>query len=351
MASRDAIACHVSPPGPDQAGTPELEVEHVQRLYDRIARSWHGTRYKAWPRVEAFARAVSRSSLIADVGAGNGKNLPACARTGAPGAEGFSMPIASDISFELAKIVAERRYEVAAADITALPFREGVFDALLCIAVLHHISTRERRERACAQCVRLLRPGGRALFYAWAQEQEAEPSARGADGAPARVDTRAAPADARAGAGLPGGYSGHRFATQDVLVPFHVPLRHVDAGVRDAKAAATEAPAAAGEAGAAHGSYDAARQTIVFQRYCHVYCRGELEALFAPLVASGEAVLEQSYYDCGNWCAIVSRAAPPLSGAKRRVASGVDACEAEAGDRDDGRTAILRLGPTGASLE
>lgn len=295
--------------------TPALEVRHVQGVYDRIARSWHGTRYKAWPRVEAFARALARGSLVADVGAGNGKNLPACARTGGAGeAAGPSFPIASDLSLELAKICAERGFQTAAADVTRLPFRSGAFDAVLCIAVLHHLSTRARRERACAECCRLLAPGGRAIFYAWAQEQEA---GGGQAGAPA-----AAPGAER----VAGGYSGHRFPSQDVLVPFHVPLHCVDdprihalAQAHDRREPPAEAPAgAAGRRAAparaeppaadgAHGEYDPAKRSVVFQRYCHVYCRGELEGLLAPLVAEGEVEIEQSWYDCGNWCAVVVR--------------------------------------------
>ncbi|KAJ1633950.1 S-adenosyl-L-methionine-dependent methyltransferase [Pavlovales sp. CCMP2436] len=267
---------------PQCNGTPTVELEHVHSVYERIARSWHGTRYKAWPRVEAFARTLPRGSLVADVGAGNGKNLPACTWTGVGNAAGPSFPIASDLSLELCKICAERSYQVAAADVTRLPFRTGVFDAVLCIAVLHHLSTRARREAACAECCRLLLPGGRAVFYAWAQEQEGTGAA-------------SAPAASQAGgeaAAAAGGYSGHRFPTQDVLVPFHVPLHCVDD------------PAIRELANAQPG------RSVVFQRYCHVYCRGELESLFDPLVAAGEVAVEQSWYDCGNWCAVAVRLPP-----------------------------------------
>ena len=178
--------------------------------------------------------------------------------------------------------------------------------------VLHHLSTRARRETACAECCRLLTPGGRAVFYAWAQEQE--PSA-GAARALSRTDDAA-----------DGGYSGHRFPTQDVLVPFHVPLRCVDmrgdgehapragagadlsAAVRVSVGAADDGDGAGAAAAREHGaSYDAAKRSVVFQRYCHVYCRGELESLFEPLVRAGAVAVEQSWYDCGNWCAVVVR--------------------------------------------
>ena len=43
----------------------------------------------------------------------------------------------------------------------------------------------------------------------------------------------------------------------------------------------------------------------MFQRYCHVYKEGELEALFDPL--REWCRVDRVYYDCGNWCAEVTR--------------------------------------------
>ena len=34
--------------------TPSIELEHVRSVYNAIAPQWHGTRYKAWPRVAKF---------------------------------------------------------------------------------------------------------------------------------------------------------------------------------------------------------------------------------------------------------------------------------------------------------
>eukprot|EP00947_MAST-08B_sp_MAST-8B-sp1_P005086 g5086.t1 len=71
----------------DEAGAARLpseanfEIEHVQRVYDSIAQQWSGTRYKPWPRVQAFLadpRYVPKGALVGDLGCGNGKNLPAC---------------------------------------------------------------------------------------------------------------------------------------------------------------------------------------------------------------------------------------------------------------------------------
>ena len=176
---------------------PGVELENVQAVYDAVARQWHGTRYRAWSGVEDFVtkKCATRGALVADVGCGNGKNAPAVMRAGAE--RGGAQVIGCDFSMGLLEICANERdandggSEVFAADAACLPLRSGVFDAALNVAVLHHVSTASRRFALVAETMRVLRVGGVALFYAWALEQES------------------------------GGVSGHRFAAQDVLVPFH----------------------------------------------------------------------------------------------------------------------------------
>ena len=86
---------------------PEIEARHVKDVYDSIAREWHGTRYKSWPRVEEFVLSLPRGSLVADLGCGNGKMAPACHQGGH-----FALGI--DISIELVRICAhEQALEVA----------------------------------------------------------------------------------------------------------------------------------------------------------------------------------------------------------------------------------------------
>jgi ubiquinone/menaquinone biosynthesis C-methylase UbiE len=49
---------------------------------------------------------------------------------------------------------------VFVADALTLPYRAGSCDAALCIAVLHHISSVQRRIRLLEQLAGVLRPGG-----------------------------------------------------------------------------------------------------------------------------------------------------------------------------------------------
>lgn len=62
--------------------------------------------------------------------------------------------------------------DVLLADGMTLPFRRACMDAVLCIAVLHHISSPARRLGFLAELRDLLKPGCAALITVWATEQE-----------------------------------------------------------------------------------------------------------------------------------------------------------------------------------
>jgi SAM-dependent methyltransferase len=49
--------------------------------------------------------------------------------------------------------------------------RSNSLDACISVAVIHHLSTEQRRQRAVAELVRCVRPGGRVLVCVWAYEQ------------------------------------------------------------------------------------------------------------------------------------------------------------------------------------
>jgi len=249
--------------------TPSIEAENVHRVYDNIADNWDSTRYKAWPRVDAFIRELPRGSLVADVGCGNGKNVPAIQDAG-----GFAVP--SDMSAPLVRITMEKHgVSGLVADCLCTPFRSGSFDAVISIAVLHHISTEARRIQALREAARLLKPGGRFLAYCWAFEQDADVSR-----------------------------SRHRFGGQDVFVPFH----HRQPGVKKPRAGTDskgprDASCEPGE-GAAEPAAQWQEEPPVFQRYCHVYRDGELQGLFAHVP---ELEVQEIYHDAGNWCSIAIR--------------------------------------------
>jgi hypothetical protein len=251
--------------GGDVYATPRIEAEHVHALYDSIAEHFSATRHSPWPRVAAYLRALPASSLVLDVGAGNGKYLAIAKDAGLPA---FGV----DRCAPLADICGGRGQQAAVGDALRVPVRSGAADAVLSVAVLHHLSTQPRRVAAVAELLRCVRPGGQVLIYAWAKEQG--------------VDSR------------------REFAAADVLVPWCLKRHFVrgggGGGGSGVDGAATAAAAVAPLApplppGAV---VDEARDVIVLQRYCHVHTRGEVEALLAAAAAqlggrleAGEAAL------------------------------------------------------------
>ena len=119
-----------------------------------------------WPEIVCFLDSLPTGSLIADIGCGNGKYLDYRARDCAV--------VACDTSAELLKIARERRagcLSFSLGNMLALPYRTGVFDAVINVAVLHHISTRERRVAAVKELIRIVRTDGKVCISVWADEQ------------------------------------------------------------------------------------------------------------------------------------------------------------------------------------
>jgi SAM-dependent methyltransferase len=89
-----------------------------------------------------------------EMGCGEGTNLERLARRGAPvGIDRYP----GKARFAARAVPAAR---VAAADATALPFRDGTFASVLIRDLLHHLP---EPKRATAEAARVLRPGGTLL--------------------------------------------------------------------------------------------------------------------------------------------------------------------------------------------
>lgn len=142
------------------------------------------------------------------------------------------------------------------ADVLNLPHPGSFFDFAISIAVVHHLSTPERRIQAVREILRTLKPasgdalGGKALIYVWALEQKS--SRRGWD----------------------------KGDDQDIMVPWvmKTPSPQDTQDTQDT-------------------------QPKVFHRYYHLYQAAELER---DVDSAGGRVLE-SGYDKDNWWAIATR--------------------------------------------
>ena len=57
------------------------------------------------------------------------------------------------------------RVEVETGDITKLPFSDASFDAVISMTVIHNIPSRDARDQALRELVRVLKPGGRIALF------------------------------------------------------------------------------------------------------------------------------------------------------------------------------------------
>ena len=246
----------------------KLEQNYVKKTYDDIAEDFSSTRYKKWPKVESFLRGLPGESLVLDVGCGNGKYLD----------NPSTFNIGCDLSRNLLMICKSRGHDVVRCDMLHLPFRRRIFDAIICIAALHHVATKQRRHQCLEGMTNLLSSrSSKLLIQVWSYEQET------CDGNPylktgqgdADVDhPREIAIDDTVSIAL------HRnrtpFRNQDVLVPFQVRRDHV--------------------------STPAEKQHL---RYYHVFRENELNDLIKQIL---DVKIVESYYDKGNWCSVISPA-------------------------------------------
>lgn len=140
------------------------------------------------------------------------------------------------------------------ADGLDLPFQPARFDFAISIAVIHHFSTPERRIEAVRRILETLKPGGKALIYVWALEQEK--SRRGY----------------------------HDGMDQDVLVPWVLQNKKKKKEEKKDQDTTTVEP-------------------VVKQRYYHLYRKGELENDVD--IAGGQVV--ESGYSRDNWYSIITK--------------------------------------------
>ncbi|XP_057551219.1 alkylated DNA repair protein alkB homolog 8 isoform X2 [Hippopotamus amphibius kiboko] len=295
----------------------QLEQEYVHQVYEEIARHFSSTRHRPWPHIVEFLKALPSGSLVADIGCGNGKYL---------GINKELYMIGCDHSHKLVDICRERQYQAFVCDALAVPVRSGSCDACISIAVIHHFATAERRVAALQELVRLLRPGGKALIYVWAVEQEYNKKkskylkenriSQGKKGeisndtsvqeslvkqlpdvgshnlahsVPSISDFQNGGCNSRkvVNSKLPVHTNRTSFQSQDILVPWHLKENP-----------GKDKPV---EQFGPLGSHEACP---VFHRYYHVFCEGELEAACQTL---SDVSILQSYYDQGNWCVILQK--------------------------------------------
>lgn len=140
--------------------------------WDSIAKSFDSTRSKPWNQCIDFINKLPESSVILDIGCGNGRHL-------IPAAKHCKMAIGLDISRELLNIVKSKinnqKLEnvcLLHSDVVNIPLKDECVDSILFIAALHNIPRRERRLQSLKEVNRILKTDGTALISVWSRWQD-----------------------------------------------------------------------------------------------------------------------------------------------------------------------------------
>ena len=229
----------------------EIEKKHVYEVYDKISAHFSETRYKPWPQVSEFLNTLEKDSYVLDIGCGNGKYLSVN--------ENLKM-FGTDRSGNLLSIAKEKNInsQCFVADSLKLPIKSESFDAAISIAVIHHFSNELLRIHALREIFRIVKKGGLILVYVWAMEQKQK-----------------------------------KFTEQDNFVPWHLQKKYEN----ETKVETLE-----------NGPNIMENKQIdctVYQRYYHVFYKGELEDLINK--ASTDVEIVKSYFDHANWCCIIKK--------------------------------------------
>lgn len=218
----------------------KYEEKYVVNVYNQIAKHFSGTRYRMWPKVKNFQLSLKKNSIILDVGCGNGKYM-----NNTTIINNNLLYIGCDISIGLLKHCKKNNKEVLIANAINLPFIDNFFDACICIAILHHLASKERRLYAIKEILRTVKSGASIFCTVWAYEQD-------------KISSR------------------RNFKNSDVLVPWNTPQSIANLYNQD---------------------------EIKLDRYYHVFNRGELASLC--MSAGGVDIYET--FDRGNWCVFLRK--------------------------------------------
>jgi SAM-dependent methyltransferase len=105
------------------------QLRENRRVWQTLASSFDRTRTKPWDAVREFVHTLPPSSIVLDAGAWM---------------EGA---------------------------IERLPVKSATFDAVMAMAVLHHVRGQNERIKVVQEMIRALKPGGRLLLSVWARDQ------------------------------------------------------------------------------------------------------------------------------------------------------------------------------------
>lgn len=126
----------------------EFEKKYVFDIYNSVSREFSKTRYSVWSCVKDFFSIIPKNETILEAGCGNGKNFIRENMYGIDACQDF---VNECVSLNL---------NVKQGDILNINYPNDTFDNAMSIAVVHHLSTHERRKHSLEELTRVTKPNG-----------------------------------------------------------------------------------------------------------------------------------------------------------------------------------------------
>ncbi|MDD2786108.1 MAG: class I SAM-dependent methyltransferase [Patescibacteria group bacterium] len=129
----------------------------VADFYEKEGAAFSSKRTKSWNVMSLLSERLKPGDLFVDVGAGNGR---------------LADVLPSDVNYlgiEPSGALRDeaRGKKMIAGELPKLELKDDSADVVACIAVLHHIPSKELRDESIAELHRILKPGGTMLITVW----------------------------------------------------------------------------------------------------------------------------------------------------------------------------------------
>ena len=139
----------------------DIENTYVKNIYENIANHFNNTRVHTWCWIDDFLNKLNLNSVVYDIGCGNGRNM----------LKKNLHFIGIDNCNNFVKICHKKNLNVINANMINIPLKDESADAIICIAVFHHLADEKSRINALIEMKRLIKNNGKILLSVWSINQ------------------------------------------------------------------------------------------------------------------------------------------------------------------------------------
>ena len=139
-------------------------LREVKYFYEKEGRAFSCTRSYSWPLMDLFKKYLKSGDTLLDIGAGNGRLIESLSKD--VNYIGIEPSLALRESAE--KLYGDHNnFKMFEGSFPRVKVDDGLADILSCIAVFHHLPSRELREESVNELYRLLKKDGIAIVTVW----------------------------------------------------------------------------------------------------------------------------------------------------------------------------------------